>query len=237
MELVSRNQLPPALGALRFTQETMFDFQIRNIENQTGLPVFGSYGSEELSGVLAHSCRHGVYHVHPLIGHVEIVNDDGLPVDPGDEGRILATSFINRCMPFIRYDTGDIATSLGTDYVCPCGCPYPVFGSLQVSRKYLIPKRSGGEYSDALIAQHLIRDTGDTAPFIEGFYLQQDGEWQWDMMLLLRNNADSEDIISRMQERANRLFKNEVDITVRICHELPRTRTGKRRTVIFQDEH
>lgn len=40
---------------------------------------------------------------------LEIVDDSGKQIKEGT-GRIIATSLINKALPFIRYDTGDIGT-------------------------------------------------------------------------------------------------------------------------------
>jgi len=62
------------------------------------------------------------FHFFPFYGFMELLDNQDKPVTrPGSEGRIVATGFDNRVMPFIRYDTGDrgiLSESTG------CGCGY-----------------------------------------------------------------------------------------------------------------
>ena len=52
----------------------------------------------------------GEYELGPLYGHVELVDDAGLPVtDVGETGRIVGTGYLNHAMPLLRYDTDDVA--------------------------------------------------------------------------------------------------------------------------------
>lgn len=79
---------------------------------------FEEYGSVE-NAALATECEFGSLHVHPDFGIVEIVDGDGLPVPPGEDGRILCTSLLNRVQPLIRYDIGDVGR--WSQHPCPCG--------------------------------------------------------------------------------------------------------------------
>jgi phenylacetate-CoA ligase len=39
--------------------------------------------------------------------YIEILNDEGQAVKPGEEGRVIVTALYNHAMPFIRYELGD----------------------------------------------------------------------------------------------------------------------------------
>lgn len=61
-------------------------------------------------------------HVNTDVSVLEIVDEAGRPVDPGDEGRLVVTSLYNRTMPFIRYELGDRAVLRPRDAGgCRCG--------------------------------------------------------------------------------------------------------------------
>jgi len=83
-----------------------------------GARPYEEYGSVENAG-LATECEAGSLHTHPDVGIVEIVDEDGQPVGPGMEGRIVCTSLLNRVQPLIRYDSGDMGA--WSDKVCACG--------------------------------------------------------------------------------------------------------------------
>lgn len=102
---------------LIFTKGESIDAEARLfLEEQLGGMVFDIYGSTEL-GTLAYQCafREG-YHLAEDTAAFEF-----LPVDQGTgTSRIVATNLDLKAMPFIRYDTGDLAGEI-IDTLCPCG--------------------------------------------------------------------------------------------------------------------
>ncbi len=94
-----------------------------------GKTIIGGYGSTEIGGIGYQSkdCSGippGTFHVFSDRTLVEIVDDDGNSLKPGQRGYILATSlggdeFAGRATPIIRYRTGDEVTLMeGPE----CGC-------------------------------------------------------------------------------------------------------------------
>jgi len=79
---------------------------------------YEEYGSVE-NAVLATECAAGSLHVSPDFGIVEIVDEEGHPLGPGEEGRIVCTSLLNDVQPLIRYEIGDLGR--WSDRPCPCG--------------------------------------------------------------------------------------------------------------------
>ena len=82
-----------------------------------GCAVHDIYGAEEF-WCLASLCSHGRYHLSSDALWVEVLDDDGRRVAPGERGRVVISSLIGRAMPFVRYELGDYAR-LGTQR---CGC-------------------------------------------------------------------------------------------------------------------
>ncbi|MDP6476059.1 MAG: hypothetical protein QF894_14250 [Alphaproteobacteria bacterium] len=96
------------------------------IEKTFGAKISIGYGLNEI-GIVANWCPEaGRYHVHDENCIVEIIDQDGNPSKPGSVGRIIVTTLTNFAMPFIRYDTGDVAQVL--EGPCPCGRTLPSFG-------------------------------------------------------------------------------------------------------------
>ncbi len=76
-------------------------------------------------GVLALECpetRH--YHIAVENAVVEVVDEAGRPVPPGERGRVVVSGLYNYAMPFIRYELGDYAVADAE--ACPCGRTLPV---------------------------------------------------------------------------------------------------------------
>lgn len=67
------------------------------------------YGHSECAIMGGNSLDSNEFFFYPFYGYAELLDDNGKPVKtPGQVGRIIATSFDNFVMPFIRYDTGDL---------------------------------------------------------------------------------------------------------------------------------
>lgn len=88
------------------------------VERVMGCEVFTLYASRE-AGFLAYECENKRLHINEEWAYIEIVNEDGLSLENGKEGKVIVTTFDNRVMPFIRYDIGDRGV-ISKDR-CPCG--------------------------------------------------------------------------------------------------------------------
>ncbi|MBI4425082.1 MAG: phenylacetate--CoA ligase family protein [Elusimicrobia bacterium] len=117
------------LRAVFSTGETLLPHQRRAIEAAFACKVYDSYGHMERV-VAAAECPSGGLHVNSDYGILEIVDKAPLPDEDGARGRwrgrIVGTSLHNLGMPFLRYDTGDVAEGdLACDAPCPCGRRFP----------------------------------------------------------------------------------------------------------------
>lgn len=88
------------------------------IQKAFGVRAFEEYGAVE-NCVLATECERGSLHASPDFGLLEIVDQNGNPSAPGQEGRILCTSFLNETQPLIRYEIGDLG--IWSKSQCDCG--------------------------------------------------------------------------------------------------------------------
>jgi phenylacetate-coenzyme A ligase PaaK-like adenylate-forming protein len=109
-------------NAIISTAGTLYPFMRQRLESTFGCRVFDQYGSREVSGIAGECGQGGGLHVFPWMNYVEIVDEEGMPVPAGTEGRVLVTSLCNYAMPMIRYEIGDRATLIPEDAPpCPCG--------------------------------------------------------------------------------------------------------------------
>jgi phenylacetate-CoA ligase len=95
------------------TSEVCTEIHREIMQKAFGVPVFIEYGAAELD-IIAMENLSGEFLVNNQTLFVEILDDNNLPVLPGQTGRVVVTSLYNKAMPFIRYDLGDRAT-LGRD--------------------------------------------------------------------------------------------------------------------------
>jgi phenylacetate-CoA ligase len=94
------------------------------IEQAFATKVFDRYGSEEVALIAAECERHEGLHLNIEHLYVEFLREDGTAAAPGEEGAIIITDLVNRGMPFIRYQIGDMGVP--TDRRCSCGRGLPL---------------------------------------------------------------------------------------------------------------
>lgn len=124
------------LGSERLTKRMR-----QAIEAAFRTKVFEEYGAVE-NCVLATECERGSLHVSPDFGVLEIVDDVGNPVPPGEPGRLVCTALLKRIQPLIRYEIGDLG-AWATDS-CPCGRDHmPVLQGIVGRESDVIHTRDG----------------------------------------------------------------------------------------------
>ena len=105
-------------GVLSISQQ-LTDSMRGLAEKHVSANIYQNYGLNEV-GLVAMRCPHSNhYHVHNENVVIEIINQQGQPCQPGEQGKLLVTNVSNPAMPLIRYDTDDFATV--PESPCPCG--------------------------------------------------------------------------------------------------------------------
>lgn len=111
------------------------------IAKKLGAKLVGIYSCEEV-GYVATECPVAAhYHICSEMTFVEIVDDAGLPVAPGQPGRVLVTGLYNYATPFIRYDIGDVAVA--DPEPCSCGRSLPVLSQVLGRTRHAFVFRDG----------------------------------------------------------------------------------------------
>lgn len=110
------------------TAEMLLDHQRSLIEQVFCTKVYDGYGLND-GGVSAFECsEHQGFHVDLERAYLEVVDENGQQIYE-ELGRIVATSYLNKATPFVRYLTGDLGiVSRGK---CSCGSPYPLLKSIK----------------------------------------------------------------------------------------------------------
>jgi phenylacetate-CoA ligase len=91
--------------------------------------VFDLYRSGEFAEVACETeSRDGLFIAAE--GYIVEVLVDGRPARVGEQGELFITDLNNRCMPFIRYATGDRGVALGPDTAEPHPRGLPRIGQL-----------------------------------------------------------------------------------------------------------
>ena len=111
------------------------------IADKLGAKLVGIYSCEEIGYVATECPAAPHYHICSEMTFVEIVDDAGLPVAPGQPGRVLVTGLYNYATPFIRYDIGDVA--IADPEPCICGRSLPVLSQVLGRTRHAFVFRDG----------------------------------------------------------------------------------------------
>ena len=131
--------------------------------------VYLAYGTREFM-LLGMECRcHRGYHVTADNVLLEVVDAQGQPVAPGENGRIVVTDFHNAATPFIRYEVGDLGTLAPPDQKCECGISLPLLASVDGRMQDVIHTPEGGTIT-GLYVTYTMRQFD----WIEGYQVVQD---------------------------------------------------------------
>lgn len=98
----------PSLKVCLVTSEMCTDIDRSILEKGLGVPVVNEYGASELD-LIAFEDQDFDWVTTDETLHIEILDENGKQVRPGEVGRVVITSLFNKAMPFIRYDIGDRA--------------------------------------------------------------------------------------------------------------------------------
>lgn len=185
-----------------------------------GCKVFDAYSGVEAC-CLASECAHHRLHVSPDVGLVELLDEAGEPVGPGEVGEIVATGLLNEVQPLIRYRTGDLAVL--SPEPCPCGRAMPVLTELV------------GRLEDTVVGadgREMVRFHGIFVglPHLREGQVIQEALTRFRLRLAVEPGfgaAEVEEIHRRFRERLG-----AVDVAIEYVDQIERTGRGKFRAVI-----
>ncbi len=134
--------------SIESSAEKLWPEQRELIEEVFGAPVYDVYGSREM-GFIAAECPGRAMHVLADMRVLQIVDDRGNPMTPGETGRIVVTDLTNYAMPLIRYEIGDLGVERsGSGEPCPCGRTLPRLERVVGRSHEMIRTPAGGIHSE-----------------------------------------------------------------------------------------
>lgn len=113
--------------AIITTAEVLLPEQRVYIEKYLGGRVFNRYGCREVSIIASECGQHSGMHVNADALLVELVPDASVPKG---SGKIVVTDLLNRSMPLIRYEIGDVGRWSDIK-LCACGRGLPLLADVQ----------------------------------------------------------------------------------------------------------
>ncbi len=122
----------------------------RELEALWQARVFSTYASSETVTSFC-ECEAGQGgHLHPDLAVVEIVDEQGRPLPPGQTGEVVVTPLLTEGMPLVRFRTGDI--SFLREEPCPCGRLSPRLGPILGRRQQMLKVRGTTLYPPAIFS-------------------------------------------------------------------------------------
>ncbi|MFW6103337.1 MAG: phenylacetate--CoA ligase family protein [Chloroflexota bacterium] len=131
----------PRIDAMCLGGERLLERQREVLDEVFGGKQYVRYGSNELHEVAGQCEMCGGLHILAEDFIIEVVDNSGAPMAPGQRGKLLITALHNYGMPFIRYENGDIGRLLQESCTCGRGLPLMDAGIGRI-REY-VRSRSG----------------------------------------------------------------------------------------------
>lgn len=205
------------------TAEMLREEDRKIIEEGLSTKVYNQYGATE-SAALITECSQGNLHVNPEIGIVEVVDEDGRPVDEGELGELVLTGLTNELMPLIRYRIGDLARGQPKYRDCNCGRSMPVIEEIIGRQDETIITEDGMRVP--MLSYNVFKNK-------EGVKESQIIQEDYTTIRVKVVPADDfgspteENIVEDIRDKVG-----DVDVHVEIVDKIDRTNSGKFRSVI-----
>jgi phenylacetate-CoA ligase len=163
-------------------------------------------------------------HLSSEIGIAEVLDDHDQPVPPGSHGRLVGTGLVNRAMPLLRYEIGDVS-ALNPER-CPCGRGLPRLDPVTTKAEDIVVTPDG----------RLVSSSTLTHPFkplhqVARSQIVQEAPDHIRIRIVPRTGYGEADTRHLIEEMRRRLGAG-VRIDVEIVDDIPVGATGKYRWVV-----
>lgn len=206
--------------------DKLFDHYRRNIERVFGCRVYETYGTGEGLMIAAQKDLPYMYIMEPCV-YLELLDEQGNPVQDGEIGQVVVTSLIHEAMPLIRYKPGDLAIRL------------PV-GAYPPRRELCLPllQRVIGRETDIVrtpsgkrLIVHSFTGVLEYFPEIRQFCVVQENP-EGVTIEYIPGEGFSEGVLEQVRERLALLIGEPFGLHFKAVAEIPPTPSGKPQIII-----
>jgi phenylacetate-CoA ligase len=209
------------------TAETLSKSQREIISSVFQCDVFDQFGCFD-GGANASECdQHCGYHISIERAVHEFLDDNGCPVDSGENGHIILTDLWNYAMPLIRYDAGDMG--IPTDRTCPCGRGLPLLDKITGRTIEQIVLPDGKRLPGLLFTD--IFEHGNVVNAVLDYQIIQEKVDKF-VINIVKSDHYSPIISKEIQEHIWGHIGGRVEIQFNFLDEISRSDANKRRIVI-----
>jgi phenylacetate-CoA ligase len=214
----------PPLTAVATTAAPLTTSVRRRLESFFEAPVYDEYRGSEF-GWMAGECgeRRGM-HAFADVRLVEVVDDDGRTLPPGEVGELVLTDLTNRVFPLIRYRLGDRGALL--DEPCACGVTLPLMSQPEGRSTDVLRLPSGRSMGHRLMGMF-----GKYPDSVRLFQIHQRADHSIVVRVVPGTEPDSALHVEAAVEELRERIGHEVPVTTEFVDDLPFT-GGKVKYVI-----
>jgi phenylacetate-CoA ligase len=198
----------------------------RRLEAAFGAPVYDEYRVSEFGWTAGECGQQDGLHVFADAKLIEIVDEQGAPLPPGETGEIVITDLDNRVFPLIRYRVGDRGSLRGT--LCACGRTLPIMDQPQGRTMDLVRLPNGDVLAHVLTGMF----SGDPDA-VRLFQLHQHADFSITLRVVPGDVSDASARIERVAEHLRDRVGNAVPVRVEHVASLPYT-GGKVKYIISE---
>jgi len=216
------------LRSIISTGEQLYGYQRNLCSRIFECDVYNHYGAMEVRAIATECSEHHGLHIAAENVIVEVVDERGMPLPAGQEGKILVTNLHNYAMPLIRYEIGDLGVL--SDESCPCGRGLPLLTGLNGRTSDVIVTPGGKLLSGAA----LIDISADLRGVSQYQIVQEDTKNIAVNIVPEKKYSDTErtEIMNGIIDRYRNVLGHGMEITVNFTNRIETTQIGKRKFVI-----
>jgi len=232
---LSRYDLSGINPRLIFAQGEMVTSLCREVvKKKFNVDLFETYGSVEFGNMAFECTEHFALHILTDNVYIEVLDEDGEPVSPGERGEIVVTGLHNYVMPLIRYRIGDLGVL--TDERCPCERSWPLLKSVEGRSNDLVVLPSGKKISWLYLQRLIFYDEEFQKNIfcISQYQIVQERRDRLVINVVKGSNFDP-NLLLRMKSNIEEFFARQgekLEVITQLVKEIPMERTGKRRVFI-----
>jgi phenylacetate-CoA ligase len=213
---------PKAVGT---TSAPITPGQKQYLSQVFGAPVYDHYQCIEAPMLAGECARADGLHVFADSRWVEILDEDGRTVAPGEAGNVVVTDFRNRVFPLIRYRLGDVARF--RKGACPCGIGFPVLEPVRGRVTDVLRLPSG-----LVIAGEPMCAIFHSWPeAVRQFQVYQAPDYSVTLRCVRGSDPNAEEVMRRVVENVRTKVRGEVPVRLEVVPQLRHDR-GKQRFIV-----
>ena len=221
-ETAAKNNLSIQLKSVVSLGDKLYAHYRKNLESAFKCKVFDTYGSSEGFLMGFQYDIDFLYHFNPQT-YIELLNDEGFPVEDGTIGHVVVTRLDGYSMPLIRYKLGDLAIKLPrNEYPHFRKLAFPVFKQI-VGRNTDIVKTPGGK----VLVVHFFTGIFEHFQEIEQYRILQ---YKLDELKIeiIKGSKFTDEIFENLKKVVSEKINDaEMKLTFEFVSYIPATNSGK----------